>query len=163
MHANLKIVGVVGPIGSGKDTIAKYISNKYSMRILSIGDIAREIAQNKGLPATRENLQKITEKYYVKFGRTYFIKETIRRIKHSNDKVVITGIRAPTDVTTLRKHFHENLILIRVTANKKERFQDCSEEMSLEIQKHGENSWNKIEKKKRFSSSQRHTNSQTTE
>ena len=120
----MKIVGVVGKIGSGKDTVVKHISSECSMRILSIGDIAREIAQNEGLPAKRENLQKITEKYYAKFGKTYFINETVRRIKYLNDdKVAITGIRAPIDVTTLRKHFHENLILICVTANKKNRFQ----------------------------------------
>jgi dephospho-CoA kinase len=120
----LKIVGAVGQIGSGKDTIVKYISDKCSMPIISIGDIAREIAKHEGLPATRENLQKITEKYYAQFGRTYFIEETIRRIQHAkHDKILITGIRAPTDITTLRNHFHEDFILISVTANKKNRFQ----------------------------------------
>jgi dephospho-CoA kinase len=123
MYPNLKVVGVVGYIGSGKDTIAKYISNKCSMKIFSIIDIAREIAQNEGLSATRENLQTITEKYYKKFGKTYFIRETIRRIKHSNENAVITGVRAPIDATTLRDHFHDNFILICVTASRRIRFQ----------------------------------------
>jgi len=120
----LKIVGVVGKIGSGKDTVVKHISSECSMQILSIGDIVREIARNEGLPETRENLQKITEKYYAKFGKTYFINETVRRIRVLNvDKVAITGIRAPIDAETLREHFHENLILICVTATKKIRFE----------------------------------------
>jgi len=37
--------------------------------------------------------------------------------------VAITGIRAPIDAETLREHFHENLILICVTATKKIRFE----------------------------------------
>ena len=46
----------------------------------------------------------MTEEYYSKFGETYFINETVRRIRYLNDdKVAITGIRAPIDVTTLRK------------------------------------------------------------
>jgi dephospho-CoA kinase len=120
----LKIIGAVGQIGSGKDTVIRYISNRLSIAAISIGDIAREIARNEGLPATRENLQKITEKRYEQFGRTYFIEETIRKIRHANiDRILITGIRAPTDVATLRKNFHEDFLLICVTANKKTRFQ----------------------------------------
>jgi len=94
------------------------------MPIISIGDIAREIAENEGLPATRENLQMITKDCFEKFGRTYFVEETIRRIRHANhSRVLITGIRAPTDVSTLRKHFHDDFVLICVTANKRKRFQ----------------------------------------
>jgi len=120
----LKIVGAVGHIGSGKDTVIQYISKECSMPILSIGDIARNIARNDGLPETRENLQKITEKYYEKFGRNYFIDETIRKIKRANhDGILITGVRAPTDVTTLRKQFHDDFTLLCVTAPRKIRFQ----------------------------------------
>jgi dephospho-CoA kinase len=120
----LKIIGAVGQIGSGKDTVIRYISNRLSILTISIGDIAREIARNEGLPETRENLQKITQKRYEQFGRTYFIEETIRKIKYTNiDRILITGIRAPTDVATLRKNFHDNFLLICVTANKKTRFQ----------------------------------------
>jgi len=88
----LKILGAVGNIESGKDTIVKYFSNKCSIPIISIGDIAREIAKNDGIPATRQNLQRITEEYYEKFGRTYFIEETIRKIRPANyDRILITG------------------------------------------------------------------------
>jgi dephospho-CoA kinase len=66
----------------------------------------------------------ITEEYYEKFGRTYFVEETIRRIKSANrSRVLITGIRAPKDVTTLRQHFHDDFVLICVTADQRKRFQ----------------------------------------
>jgi dephospho-CoA kinase len=120
----MTIVGAVGAIGSGKDTVISYISTKSSMPIISIGDIARDIVKSEGLPLTREHLQQITVKYYEKFGKTYFIEETVNRIKRSrHDKVLITGIRAPTDVETLRKNFLDDFILISVTADKRKRFQ----------------------------------------
>jgi dephospho-CoA kinase len=120
----LKVIGAVGKIGSGKDAAIKYIAGKRSLRMFSIGDIARDIARNEGLPATRKNLQMITEKYYEKFGRTYFIEETIRRIERAGcEQMLITGIRAPTDVTTLREHFHDDFVLICVTADEQKRFQ----------------------------------------
>jgi dephospho-CoA kinase len=120
----LKVIGAVGRIGSGKDTAIKYISKKCSIQILSIGDIAREMAKNAGLSATRESLQKITENCYKKYGRTYFIEETIRRIERANcPRMLITGIRAPTDVTTLRKRFLDDFVLICVRADERKRFQ----------------------------------------
>jgi dephospho-CoA kinase len=121
---DLRVIGAVGKIGSGKDTAVKYISSKCSIHTFSIGDIAREIARNEGLPATRESLQKITEEYYEKYGRTYFVEETIRRIERANcPHMLITGIRAPTDVTTLRRHFLDNFVLICVRADERKRFQ----------------------------------------
>ena len=120
----MRIVGAVGQIGSGKDTVIRYISKRFSAPILSIVDIAREIARNRGLPATRENLQEITEKCFVELGRTYFIEETIKKIRRANkSKVLITGIRAPTDVQALRSSFQGDFILICVMAHKKTRFQ----------------------------------------
>lgn len=120
----IKIVGAVGKIGSGKDTVVNYIAAKCSIPIISIGDIAREIAKSRDLPPTRQTLQQITEEHYEKFGKTYFIEETIKRIKRAgHEKMLITGIRASTDVTTLKKHFYEDFILICVTADKRKRFQ----------------------------------------
>jgi dephospho-CoA kinase len=120
----MKIVGAIGQIGSGKDTVVKHISTKLSIPIISIGDIVREIAKSEGLPLTRQNLQKLTEKYFERFGRTYFIDETIRKIKCArHNKILITGIRTITDITTLRKNFADDFILILVTANKSKRFQ----------------------------------------
>ena len=120
----MRIVGAVGQIGSGKDTVISYISKRFSTPILSIGDIARKIARNKGLPATRENLQEITQKCFEEFGRTYFIEETIKKIRNGNEeRVLITGIRAPTDVEALRDCFQHDFILICVMADRKTRFQ----------------------------------------
>jgi dephospho-CoA kinase len=119
----LIVIGAVGRIGSGKDTVVRYISKKCSIPIVSIGDIAREMAEKEGLPATRENLQVLTEKCYERFGRTYFIEETMRRMRRANrDRVLITGIRAPTDVTTLKERFRDDFVLICVVADRRRRF-----------------------------------------
>jgi dephospho-CoA kinase len=37
--------------------------------------------------------------------------------------MLITGIRAPTDVMTLRKRFHDDFVLICVRAHERKRFQ----------------------------------------
>ena len=120
----MRVIGAVGKIGSGKDSVIRYISTKCSLQILSVGDIAREIAKNEGLPATRENLEVITERYYEKYGGSYFIDETLRRIERANcERILITGIRAPTDAMALRERFHDDFILICVRANAQKRFQ----------------------------------------
>jgi dephospho-CoA kinase len=120
----MKVLGAVGRIGSGKDTVVKYIASRYSIPIVSIGDIAREIARSEGLRATRENLQKITEDRFRRFGKTFFIEETVKRIKAKRTRVaVITGVRSPIDVQTLRHHFGRDFILICVDADERVRFE----------------------------------------
>lgn len=115
------IVGTAGQIGSGNDAVVTYISTKWSIPIFSIGDIARQIVKKEGLPLSNKTFRRLVRNND-KFGRVYFIKETIKRIKHEGT-LLITGIGAPTDIIALRKYFHSNFILIFITAMKKTRFQ----------------------------------------
>ena len=40
----MRIIGVVGKNGSGKDEVLKYLRIRYSVPFLSTGDIVREMA-----------------------------------------------------------------------------------------------------------------------
>ena len=59
------IIAAVGKNASGKDYFLKYLSDKYAIPMISIGDIARELATKEGLEHSRENpalhLQQIHE------------------------------------------------------------------------------------------------------
>ena len=41
---NIRVIGTVGKIGSGKDEILKYLQARYSIPYISTGDIVRRMA-----------------------------------------------------------------------------------------------------------------------
>ena len=53
----MKVIGVIGQNGSGKDEVLKYLREKHNVPFLSTGDMVREIAAKEGKEPTRENLQ----------------------------------------------------------------------------------------------------------
>lgn len=121
----MRIIGCVGLIGSGKDTVIEHISKEYGFEKISVGDIIRNIASKNNISPTRDNLHKISIEYTEKHGVDYFIRQVVERIERENlDRVTITGIRSPTDVSILRSSFGEDFALVLVkTSEPKKRFE----------------------------------------
>jgi dephospho-CoA kinase len=44
----MRVIGVIGKNGSGKDEVLKYLKDKHNVPFLSTGDIVREIARPGG-------------------------------------------------------------------------------------------------------------------
>jgi len=108
-------IGAVGLNGSGKDELVSYLERRCSMRALSAGDVARDIAVRQGVPPTRENLHEISREYIARYGKDFFMNSLIAKIERNNWKAVaITGIRTPADVATLKEHFGNDFYLINV-------------------------------------------------
>jgi dephospho-CoA kinase len=110
-----KVVGVVGLNGSGKDAFLKYLKERCGLEILSLGDVARELAHLEGVKFTRDKLHEISQKYVEKYGQDFFIKVLIEEIsKKSMEKVGVTGIRTPTDITLLKQRYGADFFLVHV-------------------------------------------------
>ena len=120
----MKIIGVIGQNGSGKDEVLKYLRVKYGLPFLSTGDMVREIAAKEGKEPTRENLQEISERYFREFGRGCFVKLAAEKIKQNGWTVGgISGIRSADDVKVLKGALDRDFILINVNvSNPKVRF-----------------------------------------
>ena len=111
----MKVIGVIGQNGSGKDEVLKYLHAKYNVPFLSTGDMVREIAAQEGKEPTRENLQEISQRYFLEFGRGCFVKLAAENIQQNSWSTGgITGIRSLDDVKILRNSFGKDFILINV-------------------------------------------------
>jgi len=121
----MKIIGVIGQNGSGKDEVLKYLRAKYGVPFLSTGDMVREIAAKEGKEPTRENLQEISERYFREFGRGCFVKLAAEKIKQNGWAVGgISGIRSADDVKVLKGALGGDFILVNVyVSNLKVRFE----------------------------------------
>ncbi len=111
----IRVIGVVGKIGSGKDEVLKYLHSRYHIPYLSTGDLVRRIAEYDGIEPTRENLEAISQECFRKLGKGCFVKMVADEIVKKGWKVSgISGIRSPDDVKILRKRFGTDFILLRV-------------------------------------------------
>ena len=114
----MKIIGAVGQNGSGKDEVLKYLKSTYNVPFLSTGDVVRSIAAKEGVEPTRENLGKISARYFDEKGKGCFVKMLADKLKQSGWPVAgITGIRSLDDVTILKNIFGNDFILFRVFVN----------------------------------------------
>jgi dephospho-CoA kinase len=121
----MKIIGVIGQNGSGKDEVLKYLRAQYGVPFLSTGDMVREIAAKEGKEPTRENLQEISGRYFREFGRGCFVKLAAEKIQQNSWAVGgISGIRSADDVKVLKDKLGTDFLLVNVyVSNPKTRFE----------------------------------------
>jgi dephospho-CoA kinase len=111
----MRVIGVIGKNGSGKDEVLKYLKDKHNVPFLSTGDIVREIAGREGRTPNRTNLQEISDSYFQQYGRGCFVKMLADRIQEKGWPVAgISGVRSPQDVHELRGIFGQSFVLIEV-------------------------------------------------
>ena len=115
----MRIICISGLIGSGKDTVAEYISEKYGYEIIDYANILREVCKREGLELTRENLQNLR----VKYGNTFLAEEAIGRVKKSSsEKIILSSLRRSEDYEMPKKEFKNDLIMILIESAPKVRF-----------------------------------------
>lgn len=125
------VIGIVGLIGAGKDTLAKYIEEKYGYISISYSELVHEKVKEEGLEPTRENLQMIAKKYREKYGMDYFAKLAVEKANNLGyDKIILKELRRKEDVEYPKSVF-KNFYIIEVFANKKLRFKRIKKRASI--------------------------------
>lgn len=120
----MKVIGLVGPIGSGKDTVSDYISKRYGYNVVVMGNIVREIATELGRGHTRDDLQLTQKEVVAKHGIKYFAERVVKKIKKNGwTKVVINGIRRSEDAAVPKKEFGKGMVVALVDALPSIRFE----------------------------------------
>lgn len=107
------IVGVIGPIGAGKDEIGRLLQQiMYQKRIFTISYsmILKEALKKQGKPATREALQRLGTK--ISKRRQRWLEEKMRNhiLRQQSDTCVIAGLRTQKDVN-LARSFARNIVV----------------------------------------------------
>ncbi len=110
-----KAVFIVGERGSGKTTASKNLE-RLGWRIVSAGDVIREMCIKKGLPTDRETLQNYGE-YYLKKYRYKALANKLYKEAQGNEMVIYEGIR-PIEVVQLLRRKYMDSIIIYLEANR---------------------------------------------
>lgn len=112
------IIGLSGTIGSGKDTVARYLESK-GFQHFSLADILREELTKIGKPLDRETMRVEANKMREEKGSSFLAEIAVKRI--SGNKVVFSAVRTPGEVDFLKKQ--RDFFLLFIDAEPKIRYE----------------------------------------
>lgn len=115
------IIGLVGEIASGKDTVANYLSKKYKSQTISFSASLRDILDRIFIPHTRVNFANLGIKLRELFGNDLLSKVVAQEIKNSKKKLFcLPNIRLSSDIEHLKKE--PGFVLVAIETDKKTRY-----------------------------------------
>jgi len=111
------VIGLVGPIASGKGTVAQ-ILKELGFEYYSLSDRIREELTRRKLPITREWLQDMGDELRSKYGAHILAQRTSEMIAAGGQqRIVIDSIRNPAEIRFLREHLDANVTIVGVDAS----------------------------------------------
>jgi dCMP deaminase len=122
------IIGITSFLAAGKDTIGKLLEEKGFERH-SCSDYLREVAKEKNIEVTRDNLVKLGNELRRKYGTNILAEKLIERINNSNNNLfVIESIRTTKEIETFRSKL-DDFALIFIDADPEIRYERAKERL----------------------------------
>ncbi len=119
------IIGLVGEVGSGKDTVGKYLEEKYGAEQVRFADPIKDTLSIYFEKLSRIDQQWLFEVFQERFGGDILSKAIRKKIEDTKSEIVIVnGLRMPPDLEFIRS-FENNKILY-VTAKAETRWERAS-------------------------------------
>lgn len=107
------ILGIIGPIASGKDAASNWLVKKYGFKKIVLSNFLRQEAKKEGIYPSREHLRKLQAELRAKYGNDYLLRKAIEKIEKKHlEKVVIDGLRQPDECALAKKKLKAKIVLI---------------------------------------------------
>ena len=115
-----RLILITGMSGSGKTTLVNHFKNKVVASV-TMGDLIRSLAQEKGLPPTPENLGRLARGIREDSGADAVAKLCVKKIDKMPDNIILVdGIRSIREVEFFRKEFE--VVLVALFADQNTRY-----------------------------------------
>ena len=82
----MKIVGIGGTNGSGKDTVGQILEEKHGWKFISLSDVLRDEATARGLTTDRQNLRQVSTELRRQHGTGVMIDRVIEKYNQQGGK-----------------------------------------------------------------------------
>jgi dephospho-CoA kinase len=80
----MKIIGVAGTNGSGKDTIGQILAENHGWLFISGSDMLRDELKKRNLPIERENLRNLSAEWRREHGLGIIIDKVVEKFQNEN-------------------------------------------------------------------------------
>jgi dephospho-CoA kinase len=116
------ILGIVGPLASGKGAMKKYLEEKYQAKDCRFSTMLRDVLGRLDIPTTRENMQMVSTVLRENFGQDLMSRVIVKDAKDLDSEiVVIDGVRRLSDIKYLADM--PNFYLVAIDADSKVRYE----------------------------------------
>jgi dephospho-CoA kinase len=97
----MKLIGISGTNGSGKDTIGHMLSERHKYLFVSVTDMLRDEARKRELPVEREHLRNISAEWRREGGLGVLVDKAVEifnQHKNEYEGLAIASLRNPGEV-----------------------------------------------------------------
>ena len=104
--SSMKIIGIGGTDGSGKDTLGHFLAQKYNYEFLTVTDLLRDEAKKRKLPMMRDSYRQISAEWRRKHGMAVLIDMAVKKYagqKNDSHGLVIASLRHPAEADRIHK------------------------------------------------------------
>jgi len=116
------VIGLVGETGSGKDTVAEYLKENYSAKLMRFADPIKETLSLYFDKLSKSDQQWLYLVFKERFGEDILSKAMAKRVEENGSKlVVINGLRMPSDYDFVKQY--PNSYVLYITLDQKTRWQ----------------------------------------
>lgn len=96
----MKLIGISGTNGSGKDTAGSILASQFGYLFLSVTDALREEAKRRGLEPERENLRTVSAEWRRELGLAVLVDKAVERYHQAGSGkagLAIASLRNPAE------------------------------------------------------------------
>lgn len=120
------VLGLVGPIASGKGTIARFLKSK-GFEYFSLSDVVRDETRSRDLEINRKNLQDVGNDLRSNFSGAVLVDRIVGKVKKHN-LVVIDGVRNPQEIAAIKNDLFGKIMHVSAYKNRRlERYLERAE------------------------------------
>ena len=102
----MKIIGIGGTDGSGKDSLGHFLRDEYNWYFISVTDLLREEAQKRNMALSRSTLKLISAEWRAKDGLAVLVDKAVAEYKKLDKPyagLVIASLRNPGEADEVHK------------------------------------------------------------
>lgn len=103
----MKVVGIAGTNGSGKDTVAQLLADKHGFLAVSVSDLLRDECRRRDLPVERKNLRMISAEWRREGGLGVLVDKAVEAFKNAGGKyrgLAVGSLRNPGEIDTIHAY-----------------------------------------------------------
>jgi len=96
----MKLIGIGGTDGSGKDTVADMLVKRHGWVFISLSDLLRDEAKKRGIRLQRNTLRVISAEWRRKQGNDILVQKALQKLGSDKSKVnglVVASLRNPVE------------------------------------------------------------------
>lgn len=108
MTNDVKIIGLSGTNGSGKDTVGRLLAERHNYLFISVTDLLREELHVRELPADRLHMRTLSKEWREAFGLSVLVDRAIASFETKRDNnyqgLVLSSLRNPYEADKVHEH-----------------------------------------------------------